>query len=410
MRAVYSALGTAVGIAILTACTGGQSAIAPPSTAVNVQSTTALQFRVGTARLATGAVGLNTVVTYRQANGLSGTLYNEPTITLPPGPTPPNNTFTAGNVDVGTNMITSTPPTQPGTTATNTTFGQAGGAFAYGFAPANSNTSGSANYAQFVVAGANTAIYRDSDSSIIVGPGAGNSQNNIEPAVFGQPGVGAIANAYASPFYVSSRNRVPYLLGPPAVPDFHNGTFPPGFLGYDSGFTAFALSAAPVAGTYSLTVVVPSANIGQNAATFTQSATLASVAALPAVAPPTFTPVGVNAAGAGGGSFVVAPAPAGVTNQLLYVVDVAAANARPTMYTFSVPATGGTFVLGPTSGPTLPSGTGGPPFAAGDSVVAYVVGSDYNILAAAVPLNLSQTPALPAQADITVSLLNEYVY
>ncbi len=138
MREIYRALGTAAGIAILSACTSGQSGIEPTVTSVNPQTTTSLQFRVGTAHFANGSVYLNTVATYRQANGLSGTLYNSPTITGPAGFVVP--AAGSAGTDAGTNHISSTPPTQPGTTAVVTTFNQSGGVFSYGFAPANATT------------------------------------------------------------------------------------------------------------------------------------------------------------------------------------------------------------------------------------------------------------------------------
>lgn len=418
MRAVYRALGTAAGMSILAACTGGQSGIQPPSTPVNVQNTTVLQFRVGTARYGLTATPLlNTLVTYRQANGLSGTLFNSPTITLPAGPLVP--AAGSAGTDAGTNHISSTPPVQPGLPALATTFAQSGGAYAYGFANANSTTAGAANYAQFVGgAAANNGIFADEQNTQIVGPapvvvtpaganGKGNTSINIYGG--GTPATpadqGAYANAYMQPFYAATVTKIPFLLGPPAVPDFHTGTFPAGFLGYDSGFTMFTLTAAPVAGTYSLTVNVPSSTIGVLAATFTQAATLTSTAALPVVTPPTIIDPGT-----GGGSFVVAAAPAGVTNQVLYIIDVSGSTGVPTHYSFNAGAAGGTFVLSPTSGPLSPTGAGTKPFSAGDSVYAYVVGADYDILGLAPPLNTQQAPALPAQADVSVSTIREIVY
>jgi hypothetical protein len=415
VRALYRALGTAAGISILAACTGGQSGIEPPATVRDVQNTTVLQFRVGTARY-NGSTYLNTLVTFRQPNGLSGTLFNSPTITLPPGPVVPA-AGTAGT-DAGTNHISSTPPTQPGITAVATTFGQSGGAYAYGFANANSTTSGAANYAQFVGgAGANNGIFADEANANIPppvaippvsgGPGKGNTSYNIYGGgTLATPGdQGAYANAYMQPFYIATGSKIPFLLGPPAVPDFHNGTFPSGFLGYDSGFTIFSLTATPVTGSYSLTVNVPSATLGVNAATFTQVATLTNPVALPVMPIPTIVDPGT-----GGASFVVAPAPAGVTNQVLYVIDVSFNSGRPTHYTFNVPAAGGTFVLSPTSGPLNSAGAGTKPFNTGDSVYAYVVGADYDILALAPPVNTQQSPALPAQADVSVSQIREIVY
>jgi hypothetical protein len=397
VRAVYSRLVAVAGISILAACTGGQSAIEPPSTAVNVQNTTSLQFRVGTARYPNGSTYLNTLVTYRQPNGLSGTLQNCPTITGPAGFVVP--AAASAGTDAGTNHISCTPPTQPGTTALVTTFNQTGGAFAYGFAPANSNSNATANYAQFSASGANNALYADDASTIVTGPGVGDTAINI----FGAD-VGAFANAYTQPFYIAVANKLPFLLGPPAVPDFHNGTFPAGFLGYDSGFTIFG--ATPVAGSYSLTVNVPSATIGQNSATFTQTSTLSSTAALPAMTPPT-----AASTGGGGASFTVAPAPVGVTNQVLYIVRVSGSSGSPTLYSFNVGPAGGVFTLGPTSGPS-----GAAPFVAGsatrapDTVDAYVVGANYDIVGGAPPTNTAQNPTLPTQANVSVSLVFEGAY
>jgi hypothetical protein len=390
VRAVYNALVAAAGISILAACTSGQSAIEPPSTPVNVQNTTALQFRVGTYRTSGGSVYFNTVVTYRQQNGLSGTLYNTPTITGPAGFTvavPPASS-TGSGTDANTNHISGTPPTQPGTTAVATTFNQVGGAFAYGFAPANSSTSGAANYI----------------NALGLGTGGGFGCNICNANGF------ALYNEYSSPYLApSSGSRTPFILGPPAVPDFHNGTFPNGFLGYDSGFVAFYVT--PVVGAYNLHLTVPSATIGVNAATFDAPATMTTVTPLPPeVAVVSITRFGVSStcpgqpsgSTCGGATFVVAPAAPPITNQLLYIVDVNGTTGSPTFYTINAGAAGGAFSLSPTSGPTTPQGAHGAPFTTGDAVYAYVVGSDYDILAAAPPVNTQQLPTLPAQADVSV--------
>jgi hypothetical protein len=385
---------------LLAGCTSGQLGVEPPVHQADVANGTALQFAVGTARFATGSVYLNTVVTYRQANGLSGTLYNTPSIAGPAGFVVPNNAITAGPpplTDIGTNTILATPPTQPGTTAVVTTFGQSGGAFAYGFAPANSNEGGTANYPQLLLNGAaNNALYRDAASNVVVGPGQGATA-----ALAG--GGGALIDSYSSPFYLSSRNRIPYLLGPPLVPDFHNGTFPPGFLGYPSGFTIFA--TAPVAGSYTLTVVVPGNSPGAPPVTTkTATGTVTATAGLPAEPVPA-----VASTGGGGASFTVAAPPAGVTKQILYVVDVSSANGAPTFYSIDVSA-GGTFALSTANGPTNAQGQHVAPFKDGDPLFAYVVGADYDFVAPAPPGNTQQSPALPAQADVSTSLVYETVY
>ncbi|MDB5092229.1 MAG: Amylase [Candidatus Eremiobacteraeota bacterium] len=341
-KLINAAASAAVGIALLAGCTSGQLGVEPTTQVADVQNGTVLQFAVGTANFA-GTVYLNTLETYRQANGLSATLYNTPSITGPAGfvvasPAPTTNT------DFGTNHISGTAPTQPGTTAVVTTFGQTGGAFGYGFAPDNSNTAGSAVFTQ-----------------------------------------------YNSPQYVASAR--PFLLGPPVTPDTHSGTYPTGFLGFSSGFVAFGVT--PVAGQYTLTVTVPGNSPGSAPlAVKTATGTLTNTAGLPTIPPPTVTPT----TGGGGASFTVLPQPVGTTNQVLYVRNVT----QGTYYSFDATG-GGTFVLSATAGGTDPAGVPKKPFLTGDTIRAYVVAANYNIIALSSVVNSQQSPALPAEADITVS-------
>jgi hypothetical protein len=355
LRATYRALGAAGGIAILSACTGGQSAIEPPFTAVNPQTQSSLQFRVGTANYQ-GTTWLNTVVTFRQPNGLSATLYNTPTITGPAGFAVPN--VAAAGVDATTASISGTQPTQPGIAAVATTFGQTGGAFAYGFAPANSTTAGAANYAK--VSGSSSQI----------------------------PGV-TVTNAYTQPIYLATAAKLPFMLGPPAVPDFHpntNGTFPPAFAGYDSGFCMFA--AVPVAGTYAFNLTVPSNTIGQNSAVFNTTAALTVLAPLPTLPAPT------TGGGAGTSITLTVPAaPALVTSRVIYAAVRPGPNSANVMF----------FAWNVGVAPTTVSITSAN-LATGDRVYAFVVGADFDIVGGAPPTNLNPTPALPAQTDVTVSV------
>ena len=355
MRAVYRALGAAGGIAILSACTSGQSGIEPPSKAVDVQNTSTLQFRVGTGNFQ-GTTVLNTVVTFRQPNGLSATLYNTPTITGPAGFVVPA-TAGATNTDTGTNHISGTQPTQPGTVAVVTTFGQTGGAFAYGFAPANSTTAGTANY-----------THTSTTSSQVAGV--------------------SVTNSYTQPIWNATTSKLPFILGPPAVPDFHPLTsgFPASFAGYDSGFVMFA--ATPVVGTYAFNLTVPANTIGTFAAVFNTTATLTSAVPLPPMPGPIV--------GGGGGAAItvtVGPAPAGVTSRVIYVADRAAA-ANPVgnqFFAFNAGVAGGTFTVPVTTVVT------------GDRFTAWQVGADFDIVGGAAPANTSTAPALPAQTDVTVS-------
>jgi hypothetical protein len=364
LRATYRALGAAGGIAILSACTGGQSAIEPPFTAVNPQTQSSLQFRVGTANFQ-GTTYLNTVVTFRQPNGLSATLFNTPTITGPPGFVNTASAAVAG-VDSTTNQISATPPTQPGTVATVTSFNQTGGAFSYGFAPANSTTAGTANYTH------------TSTSSTQV------------PSV-------SVTGSYTQPFYLAAGAKLPFMLGPPAVPDFHNPAlgFPAGFAGYDSGFVVFGVT--PVAGTYAFNLTVPSNTIGQNSAVFNTTAALTTIVPLAAMPAPVL--------GGGGGTAItvtVGPAPAGATSRVIYIADRQVPVNPPVTNPVACPAGGPCFfaINAGTAAGVFNLGTG---FATGDRFYAWQVAADWDIVGGAPPGNTSPTPTLPAQTDISVS-------
>jgi hypothetical protein len=370
----------------LAACTQGQTT-SPQPKAVNAAAIGALQFAVGTVNYQGLSTGLNTVVTLRQSNGNSAFLVDTPTITGPAGFTVP--AAKSAGTDAGTNVISSNPQTA---SAGTTTFGTVGGAFEYGFAPANITNSGSANYPQ---AGGSyqTAISEDGTSTIITGPGAGSLTANFPAPTTSYFG---ISNSYPEPFYVAAANSLPYLVGPPAVTDFHNANYPSGFLGYPSGFTAF--NAPPVAGTYSLSVVIPN-EVG-NAATYTATGTLAATVPLPLFPTPVF------ADAAGGGGTVTYVLPAGVTNAILYAVDASPATGKLTFYS-QLETASGTWTISNTQGP---GGTA--PFAAGDSVFVYAAGFDYNPLATGLggPTGLTQKPTLPAQADVTLSGAYEVMY
>jgi len=330
------------GLSALSACTSGQSAIVPPSTAVNLAATAKLQFAVGTANIA-GTTGLNTVVTFRAPNGLSATLVNTPTITGPAAFAVPS-----GGLDTGTNMISGSPQVAAGLTTTSTTFGQGGGAFAYGFAPLNI------------------------------------SQNS--PANFG---------SYSLPFYVASAAQAQYLIGPgnTYVSNFRDGTQAPGFGGYASGFTDFA--ATPVAGTYTLGVKIPLA-IG-SIPDFTAAATLGTTVPLPLFAPPAYT-----TDGAGGGTVAVT-VPAGVTEALVYVVDGKTGN----FFTLLTRTQGPQALTLPGNIGPIAKGVAGPSIPVGNPVFVYAVGFNYPAIEASpIGASPSQTPVITGangQADITSS-------
>jgi hypothetical protein len=307
-------------------------------------------------------LGLNTVVTYRQPNGLSGTLLNTPVIT---GPSTFVNTGSGGSancvgagIDAGTNRLTGQPQPLLGTAAAPSTFGTAGGAFSYGFQPVNSTTGGGVSFAKYAL------------------------------PCFGAP-------------------TTQYVGGPPVFPQSRDGNSPSGFQGYAMGFTDFA--ATPVAGTYSLTLTVPTGfDINSNATfmTVTASSNLSSLAMLPTIAAPTFTFDGV------GGGTVGVTIPAGVTEAYAIVRDAGpgacfpASQAPPIYYTARTTTTGAQTLTIPSNvGPTIGGGAARS-ICSGDTVRVYVVGFDYPANAANPAFSASQSPTITGangQADITTS-------
>ncbi|HLJ84384.1 MAG TPA: hypothetical protein VKT51_09460 [Candidatus Eremiobacteraceae bacterium] len=336
--------------ALLAGCSTNGSGINPPVSHGNLGADK-LQMAVGTANIAfDGTVGLNVVTTFRQPNGLSAVLLDTPTITGPAG------FVVTGNApanDAGTDHISGSPQTAPGPT----TFGTAGGAFKYGFAPYNSDN-------------------------------LGDPYPN-GPAL------------YAEPFY--SGDAVPIAGGPPAYPFFNNGTFISGFQGYSQGFNAFE---TPVTvGSYSLTVNVPgTSGPGRN---FTATATLASAVPLPALGAPSFVEDGAG----GGTASVTVPADPRIFETMIYIADLNAS----TFFTLGpfngTGSVGGALpdTLGPCNGNDCQNGSGATPsLPAGDSYLVYAISYDYPAFEASPPGSSSQTPAITGpnsggQADISMS-------
>lgn len=364
--------------ATLTGCTAGQTGVPPNQQAVDVINANKLQFAVGTARIGASAqVNLNTVVTYRQPNGLDGTLLNTPTITGPAGFTVTATAAQSGN-DQTTNHISGSPQPLLGTAASPSTLGTAGGAFAYGFQPDNSTTGGAVAFTRYSL-----PIY-----------GAGTAPPYTAT-------VGTVA--------------VPYIGGPPAYPNVRDGTFPSGFQGYPTGFTDFVVPA--VAGAYTLTLNVPTGFAAGGVPTstnITATGTLTSLALLPVFPTPSIV---LNVDGAGhatGGGVITATVPPGVTEALIILREGAGScypgsNGGVAYYTFRTTTVGlQTFTLPANIGPTFGSQTNVPTVCSGDPYRLYAVGFDYPAFAAGAPNNSSQTPVITnagGQADITTSAI-----
>ncbi len=150
LRSLFMAAASVCTAAVLCACGNGGSS-EPSITSVDPASSSKMQLAVGVATISFNqgqsvAYGLNTVLTLRQQNGLSGTLYNIPQILGPSNfnvltSTETGNQVQSAGADLGTNHITWgtlnqlqwTGPPQ-GQKASTT------GAFGYGFCPCNSDS------------------------------------------------------------------------------------------------------------------------------------------------------------------------------------------------------------------------------------------------------------------------------
>jgi outer membrane murein-binding lipoprotein Lpp len=353
--------------ALLAGCSANGTASPPASVVTNPNNTSVMQFAVGTANMGqTGTVGLNTVSTFRQANGFSAALVNTPTITAPAGFVPP--ACGAGCVDNAASHQMSGAPQNVNPNVANpvTTFGQTGGVFSFGLAPENESTTGAAVYTR-----------------------------------------------YANP--IGGASTINYGGGPPAYPFFKDGTFPSTFTGYSQGFTMFA--AAPVAGVYTLTDTVATGNAGTF--TFSATSTLANLTPLPAITTPTFVKDGTG----GGSGVVTVPVDARVVETMVYFQNTTQGTffavgpirgTGPQNYTlpdFLGPC-GGAAGTGcqnnaATRSLTLRVGAGGP--GTGDSFIVYAATYDYPMFEGSPPGNVQQAPVINGgaatsnQADITTS-------
>lgn len=360
----FLALAALGGLVALPACTSGQAAVEPSKT-IATTSASELQFQVGTATYG-ATTFLNTVVTFRQPNGLSALLDNTPSISLPfvnTAPATVGSVIYAGN-DSGLPQITGTVQTNNGVASTDPrTFPQSVGAFAYGFLASNSTTSGA-------------------DNSVFYASASGSTEANRSPYY------GAAVGFTQRAFYVGPGNPIVGASLPAT------GTT---FLGYPSGFTTFALT--PTTGTYVLSVGLP--NASTPIPTFTSTTTLASVVPLAAMPAPAYASNGT------GGGTVTWTAPAGTTESAVFIRDISAtAIAYYTVIGHGVGA----------QTATLPSGT----IASGDTVSAVAIGFDYPAMEAVpVGANPPQAPVInnsgaactfsgtsstcPGRADLTVS-------
>jgi len=339
----------AASLALVAGCSSGQSNSEPPFTTANLNQDKA-QLAVGIATFPDHSKGLNAMTTFRQPDGLSATLVNTPTITGPPGFIVPN--AASAGVDAGTNHISGSP--QVASNPEASTFGETGGAFNFGFAPINSDTTGS--------------LY-----------------NSVYNTVF-------YSGAFLAPSSIP--NPIDFRGGPPAYPNVLDGTYPSGFEGFTQGFTTFAVK--PVAGTYTLSIFIGAANTSSTTITATPGK-LTNLAGLGGIASaPTFAEDG------SGGGTATCTVPAAATETLVDLSDVSA-----TQFYTVVVNHGGLVkaVFAPNLG-AYSSGVPGPTIASGDEYSVSCIAVNYPVFESGPPNNSQQLPTITGangQADVSFS-------
>jgi hypothetical protein len=367
---------------------GNGGASEPPVTSLDPAATSKLQFAVGVATIAsnggtTVAYGLNTVVTLRQPDGLSGVLYSIPQILGPSNfnvltSTQTGNEVQSAGADLGTNHLTwstlnqsqwTGPPRGPKASTT--------GAFGYGFCPCNSD-SGPVN------------------------------------------GTAPVYQAFNLPVYGNNEER--FYGGPPAFPAGDPAVLALGWEGYSLGFTDFAVQ--PVIGTYHLYAAVPPAYTTPQNPTPSPNpdgtptpapGVLAASAQLTTLAPlPPFLTPAFIADGNGGGTVSVR-VPQGAAEALVFVRAIGnsgigncvLAHTNDAFYTLLAKHAGTQqLALPDTIGPQTSSGQPSATICPKGSYQMYAAATDYPAYEAAYPQNLSQLPYIRGsngQADVTTS-------
>ncbi|HZV77005.1 MAG TPA: hypothetical protein VFF63_04480 [Candidatus Babeliales bacterium] len=379
-----------MGFSALAGC-GNAGASEPPVTSYDPAATSKMQLAVGIATLsfnsgASVAYGLDTVETLRQADGLSGTLYNVPMIIGPSSFYVYISTETGQQIgmyagsDFGTNHITwatlnqeywTGPPRgqNPSTT----------GAFGYGLCPCNSNS----------------------------GP-----INGVTP----------LYQAFNLPIYGELGDLQNWYGGPPAYPAEGPSVLALGWEGYSLGFDDFAVT--PVVGTYHLYAAVPPAyDTPQNPTPspapgasptpapgiLAAGAQLTHLTGLPQFANPAFKPDGK------GGGTIEITVPAGTTEAIAEVLAVGGSGSgicvqsheADSYYTVVTHGSGVQALNLPDDiGPLTQSGQKTPTICPAGTYYVYAVGTDWPAYESSYPSNLSQLPRITGsngQADVTTS-------
>lgn len=367
------------GLLVLAACSAG--ATGPPSvTSVNPVSPSysKLQAAVGFVNLYGTVVGFNVVSTLRQPNGYSAVLVSTPSIsgpfTLPAAADP---TQADGNgaliatgptaAEVAANKINGSAQVVQGATPATSTFGVSYGIFGNGIFPGNTFSTG-------------------------------------RPAGLA-PG--------AIPFYAGGSNDTNTFTpwgGPPAFqPDgdprgTRDGKFNGAIKGIPLGLAIFE-GVTPAIGTYTLAATIPTG--------VTTSAAISTTAAIGGPSPLGAAAAPTLAFGGDGTASVSYVLPANAVGAYVEVIDTGggtcptgqAGNAAPVYFTFWVTSSGTSTV---TNANSPGSASASNAICSGDAVTAQLIAFDYNQYALQYNAKLgsaySQAPALPAQADVSLSL------
>ena len=422
--------------ALLSGCSGTPSTAIPKITSVNPLSTGTLQVAVGTANLYGTMTGLNLVSTYRQSGGLSNVLVDTPTITSPF--TLPAASAAGGGIDaystlpggpsveevaIGGELTGTSQSVHPGTPACDS------------LSPCSVPSASGPN----VTIAPNTSTFGQAGGVFTDGISPGNSTNQ---------GVATSYVPYTEPLFdTSSGNTFVPFAGPPAYggPNglgTRDGTFSlgAGVLGLPLGISTFA-GVGIATGSYKLSLQVPTGFSGQTETygTTSATATMSSTALLGGIAAPALT-----LDGNGGGSFVIASLPAGVTEELVEItnfgdgsdapatcqgalgatIDTGSGGAGPVYYTIEVKSPG-TYTLPDTIGPNTTFNSGPNVITPSESLCSaaantaaegatapadvytvQAIGADYPLYESLYPNTTSVSPTLVGvngQADITIS-------
>jgi hypothetical protein len=351
-----------VALAALPSCTTGQANLGPPTTFTSSHPT--LQLRVGTVNFSGIAVGLNVLETFRGSNGFTAVPINTATLTGPAG------------------FVGTPGSTDPGSGTNVVPLGS--------LSPRNT----------FAIGAAGQTTQLDAADGYGIGPPlASTTAQNPYPE---QPqfldGVGKVNPFFAQAFPQTQ----PIYGGPPAYPlpqtlPSANGMFLSVPSGWSEGFYMLALLSPPPSGPYTLRVAYSQNGIvGSNSATASLNA---SNMLLP-LPPPQIVAVGT-------GATVSVGLTPGVTTAFVNVLDVNSLfPPQPGQQCFAGVSYATVRVL--SSGTYAIAGNLGvnrtATFCPNDQLVAQVYGFDYDPYSLGPPANTSERPALPAQADVTVSV------